>query len=418
LAAGATALGGPAAGIAAFKGAKAVAGTAGTVLHPLTTVAAILTIVVAVYLPLVPMLAILFYSLFWILEVVILAVFAPLWALAVGIPQGDGFIGQHGKEGLSWVTDIALRPLLLVGMFVISLGLYFLASALLVPMTSQVLSGIASNPSPGLWISAAELIAGLFLMLGLFTRASALVSVGFSVVLMLMFGWQGATCIDEWTMAAANLAMGGTLLLAGGGAYALDNLRLGRNPALADRPWFRWSAGSLPLPLDEQRFRTLALVVLAFVAAFDISTYSYYRGSVITPFHGGPVSPTKHHVTLTNGALAADGSVRFHAYLDAGTPEAPSHIVDAALLAAGSGEVIAHWDTKTLTSLPKTAIVNDFAYQQFKPGPFGIVAGVGAMATITLPPAPGAAPLTAPGYVLRLTSANNHVFTLALPAAH
>ena len=160
MAAGATALGGPAAGIAAFKGAKAVAGTAGTVLHPLTTVAAILTIVVAVYLPLVPMLAILFYSLFWILEVVILAVFAPLWALAVGIPQGDGFIGQHGKEGLSWVTDIALRPLLLVGMFVISLGLYFLASALLVPMTSQVLSGIASNPSPGLWISAAGLIGG------------------------------------------------------------------------------------------------------------------------------------------------------------------------------------------------------------------------------------------------------------------
>ncbi len=266
--------------------------------------------------------------------------------------------------------------------------------------------------------SAAELIVGLFLILGLYTRASALISMGFSVVLMLMFGWQGATCIDEWTMAAANLAMGGTLLLAGGGAYALDNLRLGRNPALADRPWFRWSAGSLPLPLDERRFRTLALVVLAFVAAFDISTYSYYRGSVITPFHGGPVSPTKHHVTLTNGALAADGSVRFHAYLDAGTPEAPSHIVDAALLAAGSGEVIAHWDTKTLTSLPKTAIVNDFAYQQFKPGPFGIVAGVGAMATITLPPASGAAPLTAPGYVLRLTSANNHIFTLALPAAH
>jgi thiosulfate dehydrogenase [quinone] large subunit len=266
--------------------------------------------------------------------------------------------------------------------------------------------------------SAAELIAGLFLILGLYTRASALVSIGFSVVLMLMFGWQGATCIDEWTMAAANLAMGGTLLLAGGGAYALDNVRLGRNPALAGRKLFRWLSGSLPLPLAERRFRTLALAVLAFVAAFDIGTYSYYRGSVLTPFHGGPVSPTKHHVTMTAGVLGADGSVRFHAYLDAGTPEAPSHIVDAALLAAGSGDVIAHWDTKTLTTLPKTAIVNDFAYQQFKPGPFGIVAGVGAMATITLPPAQGAAPLPSAGTVLRLTSANNHVFTLALQPAH
>src|ERR1700730_9006393 len=50
--------------------------------------------------------------------------------------------------------------------------------------------------------SAAELITGLFLKAGFLTRAAALASIGFSVVLMLMFGWQGATCIDEWTMAA------------------------------------------------------------------------------------------------------------------------------------------------------------------------------------------------------------------------
>jgi uncharacterized membrane protein YphA (DoxX/SURF4 family) len=56
--------------------------------------------------------------------------------------------------------------------------------------------------------SGAELIAGAALMAGLLTRPAALVSVGFSMVLMLMFGWQGATCIDEWTMAACNLAMG------------------------------------------------------------------------------------------------------------------------------------------------------------------------------------------------------------------
>lgn len=155
-----TALAGPGAGIAALKGSSAIAKTGQSILNPLVTVMGILTVVVAVYLPLLPMLAVLFYSLFWILEVVILAVFAPLWALAVGIPQGDGFIGQHGREGIARVTDVALRPLLLTGMFVISLGLYFLASALLLPMTSQVLSGMSSNPSPGIWISAAGLIGG------------------------------------------------------------------------------------------------------------------------------------------------------------------------------------------------------------------------------------------------------------------
>ncbi|MGL3709406.1 DotA/TraY family protein [Leptospirillum ferriphilum] len=160
LAAGASAVAGPETGAAIGIAGSAVASAAKPLLDPLTTVMAVLTVLVAVYLPLVPMLAILFYFLFWILEVVILAVFAPLWALAIGIPQGDGFIGQHGREGLSRITDVTLRPLLLVGMFLISLGLYFLGAAILVPMTSQVLQSMSSSPSPGIWVSAAGAIGG------------------------------------------------------------------------------------------------------------------------------------------------------------------------------------------------------------------------------------------------------------------
>src|ERR1700752_5233001 len=182
--------------------------------------------------------------------------------------------------------------------------------------------------------SAAELIVGALLMAGAMTRAAALVSMGFSVLLMAMFGWQGATCIDEWTMAACNLAMGTTLLLGGSGAYSIDNVLSRRNPALAEKHWFRWMAGSLPLPLKDIAFRNLALAALAFVLAFDIGTYSYYRGSVVTPFHGGPVSPTRHHLTLSDARLLPDGSVRFHVYLDGGTPEAPGHLVAAELVAS------------------------------------------------------------------------------------
>src|ERR1700726_5088113 len=106
--------------------------------------------------------------------------------------------------------------------------------------------------------SAAELIVGLMLMAGLFTRAAALASMGFSVLLMLMFGWQGATCIDEWTMAACNLAMGATLLLGGSGAWSVDSLLIRKHPALAETSWFRWMAGSLPLPLKDAAFGKLA----------------------------------------------------------------------------------------------------------------------------------------------------------------
>src|ERR1700680_4361442 len=191
--------------------------------------------------------------------------------------------------------------------------------------------------------SGAELIAGAALMTGLLTRLAALVSAGFSVVLMLMFGWQGATCIDEWTMAACNLAMGASLLLAGSGAYSLDNVLLRPKPVLAERQWFRWASGSLPLPQTDGGFRTLALAVLAFVVIFDVGTYNYYRGSVVTPFHGGPVSPTKHHLTLSQAELLPDGRVRFHVYLDAGTPEAPAHVVAAALF-DGEKHPVAEWN--------------------------------------------------------------------------
>jgi thiosulfate dehydrogenase [quinone] large subunit len=264
--------------------------------------------------------------------------------------------------------------------------------------------------------SGAELIAGAALMAGLLTRLAALVSVGFSIVLMLMFGWQGATCIDEWTMAACNLAMGATLVLAGGGAYSLDNVLLKRNPGLADRAWFRWLAGSLPLPLADTAFRNLGLAVLAAVLAFNIGTYSYYRGSVVTPFHSGPVSPTRHHFALSNGALLPDGGVKFQIYLDGGTPEAPAHIMKAELT-GGENEPLETWNTETLTRLPADSIHNDFAYNKFKAGPYGIVAEMGAMATITLPPEPNVHPPPGGNTILRLTDVNGRSFSLKLAGA-
>src|SRR5437879_2729796 len=97
--------------------------------------------------------------------------------------------------------------------------------------------------------SAAELITGLFLMTGFLTRAAALVSIGLSVVLMLMFGWQGATCIDEWTMAACNLATGATVMRGGSAAFSLYNAPLAPNPPLAPRGRIPCVYGAWRLPL-------------------------------------------------------------------------------------------------------------------------------------------------------------------------
>jgi thiosulfate dehydrogenase [quinone] large subunit len=237
--------------------------------------------------------------------------------------------------------------------------------------------------------SAAELIVGAMLMTGLLTCIAALCSMGFSVLLMAMFGWQGATCIDEWTMAACNLAVGASLLLAGSGAFSLDNVLLHRNPALAGKQWFHWASGCLPLPQTDGGFRTLAFAMLAFVVIFDVGTYSYYRGSVVTPFHGGP----------------------FHVYLDAGTPEAPAHVVAAELL-NGEKQPVAVWNATQLSKLPKTDFANDYAYNKFEPGPFGIRAKMGAAATVTLP-APTSGSIAGLRYI-QLTDVDGQTFSATL----
>src|SRR6202163_1457801 len=262
--------------------------------------------------------------------------------------------------------------------------------------------------------SAAELITGLFLMTGLLTRAAALVSIGLSIVLMLMFGWQGATCIDEWTMAACNLAIGATLMLGGSGAFSLDNVLLSRKPALAEQGWFRWMSGALPLPMHSGSFQKIALAVFAATVVFNVATYNYYRGSVITPFHGGPVSPSKHHLDLTDGVLLPNGAVRVHAYLDGGTPAAASNVMTA-VLRSNDGAVLEQWEGTALSHLPASAISNEFAYNRFAPGPFGLRAEIGAMATITLPVASGAdTSRLHSAATLQLRTVNGNTFNLTV----
>lgn len=259
--------------------------------------------------------------------------------------------------------------------------------------------------------SAVEMIAGFMLIAGLWTRLAAVATIGLSTVLLLLFGWQGATCIDEWTMAASNFGMGVALFLAGSGAYSIDNWLLARKPSRANSTLFRWFGGSLPLPLSDEAFKKLALGLFLIVLAFVVGSYSYYRGSVITPFHGGPVSPAKHHWQIKDAQLSADGGVRFHAYVDAGVAAEPSNALVIRLLEAKSGKVAEQWLGKDLAQLPKSAFHNDFPYQQLHAGKFGIVGPVGASATISLPGSINSGVTLAPGnYLLEITSVNNHVW--------
>ena len=334
---------------------------------------------------------------------------------------------QRSKAHALRIAALALLPIRFIHGFVYWGGgsrRFIYAPAKLDPHAASWMANKFQSAMPGALLGTDHVIGFLlhhfyllYASLILFSAAeliTGLASIGFSVVLMLMFGWLGATCIDEWTMAACNLAIGATLMPGGSGAFSLDNALLARKPALAERGWFRWMSGALPLPMRSGTFQKLALAVFAATAVFNVATYNYYRGSVITPFHGGPVGPSKHHLDLTDGVLLPNGAVRFRAYLDGGTPASPSNVMPA-VLKSNDGTVLEQWDGTALSQLPTSAIANEFAYNRFALGPFGLRAKRGAMATITLPAASGTDTGRLRGAtMLQLRTVNGNTFSVAV----
>jgi thiosulfate dehydrogenase [quinone] large subunit len=230
--------------------------------------------------------------------------------------------------------------------------------------------------------SLAELLSGLALITGCFTRFAAFMTVLISIVLMIAFGWQGATCMDEWTMAAATFGLGMTLMLSGASAYSIDNV-IGRHyPALAKRRWFRLLASG---PLDMAAFKRITKICLVFTVAFTLLTYNYYRGSIFTPYHDGPVSASTHDIALSNGVLKSNGAVTFTMYVNAGTPALPSHIIRAELLNLHN-DAVAVWTGQALSQIVSSDINNVYAYNRIQTGPYGLVAPMSAKATVTLIP--------------------------------
>ena len=250
---------------------------------------------------------------------------------------------------------------------------------------NHVLSAILHHPALVYWllvlVSAAELLSGLGLILGALTRLSAIVSIALSVSLMLVFGWQGATCIDEWTMASATFAMGCTIFAAGSGVWSLDAWLLRRNPSLATAGWFRWF-GSAPFSAREIEGWGKGLAIVA--ALFTLVFYNYYRGSIFSKFHSGPVSAGKHHISLSQAQIGKDGRVKVLAYLNGGTPAVPSHVVK--VVVQGPQGVVESWKGAALEKASKGHIDNIYRYNKFTPGLYGLKAKMGAKAWITLRP--------------------------------
>ncbi|TAL60896.1 MAG: DoxX family membrane protein [Legionella sp.] len=230
--------------------------------------------------------------------------------------------------------------------------------------------------------SLLELLSGLGLIFGFCTRASALLTVFISIVLMILFGWQGSTCLDEWTMAVSTLAMGLTLFLMGGSAYSLDAWIIQRHPQVLQKTWFLFLNSG---PWADLKVRRTALFFLIFTMIFTVGTYDYYRGAIFTRYHSGPVNPDIFHLSLSDGQLEPNGSVCFKMTVDSGPSSTPYYIMRIELIHSSQNEVEI-WTAEQLRALPKSSIKNTYAYNKVEIGMYGLMAPESSKAEVTLPP--------------------------------
>jgi len=207
------------------------------------------------------------------------------------------------------------------------------------------------------WVwTFAELAVGLGLMLGLATRLAAFVSIGLNIALMLIFGWMGSTCLDEWTMAVSGVAMSSAVFVAGGGTWSLDNL-IGRSNWADRNAWTAWIFSG---PLPTASLKAASMVLAAVAILFTVGSYSILFGAVVSPLHGR-VDFHRYNVALSDLTVTVDGAVTFTAYVDAGPDSGAAYII-AARLVDQSGATVAEWDGATLAALPSTAISNVYPY--------------------------------------------------------
>jgi len=234
------------------------------------------------------------------------------------------------------------------------------------------------------WIwTLAELAVGLGLIFGLATRLFAFISIGLNISLMLIFGWMGSTCLDEWTMAVSGVAMSGAVFLAGGGAWSLDSL-IERTVWANRNGWTAWVFSG---PLPPATVKALSLLLAAVAVVFTVGSYHILFRAVISPQHAR-VSFHQHNIALSKAAVAADGAVSFDAYVDAGPDTGAAYVITARLVDE-SGTTVAAWSGATLAALPLTAIRNVYPYvwaSHFKTEKVGFSGQTGARATIALPP--------------------------------
>lgn len=221
-----------------------------------------------------------------------------------------------------------------------------------------------------------ELILGLLLLFGLFSRFTGLLLAGLSVGLMHTAGWLGPTCLDEWQIASLLTTAGLVLAFYGTGRFSMDHWAVNRYPSLTKQQWWQWL--SYPT-LDHQGplFRRLAIGRAILVTLYVIGMNQVHHGGLWGQLHNYSKKPD---IQLSNLQLSGSGGLSVTAYRDKG-PEAYGTFISQVRLRNEEGETVHTINRQELANMPEADIQNQFV-NQIAPDAHSLQIPLGAKGTL------------------------------------
>ncbi|MHB1646139.1 MAG: TQO small subunit DoxD [Candidatus Acididesulfobacter diazotrophicus] len=246
-----------------------------------------------------------------------------------------------------------------------------------------------------------EFLVGMSLIFGLFSRLGGLGAVALAFGILFGSGWLGSTCLDEWQVGSVEMVVG-LLILFVGSSWSFDDLVRNAWPKTADSFGYRLIGNG---PLWGSGFKTWVAVFAIFGTVVTLGTNQMFQGGVWGKLHNFG----KTLVVSVSNAKIVNKNIQFTAYRTGGSPAAYANIIEAKLVNS-SGATVYKWNTKDITSLPKSDIHNIYVNKVII-NKYSMVMELGAKAVISMPMSKIPKSLTHGNYKLELLNISGAVFS-------
>lgn len=261
-----------------------------------------------------------------------------------------------------------------------------------------------------MWLfSFAELAVGLALIFGFATRFAAIGGMLLNLGMMLVFGWMGSTCLDEWTMAAFGFAICAAVYVTGAGYYAIDNKLA--NSKIGSWKIFPWLFSG-PMPMTNDGLKKFSLWMTALTFVFIVGFYNVLYGATYSKLKPR-VGFHHQNIKISDVHVKEDGSLSFYGYVNAG-PDTQKGYVIKAELKDEFDDNISSWSAETMANMPEENIDNTFKMawgSKFVRTRSGFGGKTGAQATILLPATGDTEVEDGETYTLKLSQIEGAPFT-------